>query len=129
MNPAVDNGFNARVRRDEPMSRHTSWHVGGPAEVFFTPRDREDLTAFLRELPAGIPIHWIGLGSNLLVRDGGLPGVVVSTRGTLDVLERVGGGADEGEVVLAGVDDAVGDGPGRCSDPACPVAGRCRPEK
>ena len=89
MNPAVDNGFDARVRREEPMSRHTSWHVGGPAEVFFTPRDREDLTAFLRELPAGIPIHWIGLGSNLLVRDGGLPGVVVSTRGTLDALERL----------------------------------------
>ena len=55
------------------MSRHTSWHVGGPAEVFFNPRDRSDLAAFLRALPDDVPIHWVGLGSNLLVRDGGLP--------------------------------------------------------
>jgi UDP-N-acetylmuramate dehydrogenase len=86
---AVAKEFNARVRRDEPLSRHTSWHVGGPAEVFFSPRDAKDLTAFLRAVPAGVPIHWIGLGSNLLVRDGGLRGVVVSTHGTLDALERL----------------------------------------
>ena len=60
--------FATRVRRDEPLSRHTSWHVGGPAEVFFNPRDREDLASFLRALPAEVPIHWIGLGSNMLVR-------------------------------------------------------------
>jgi len=77
------------VRRDEPLSRHTSWHVGGPAEVFFNPRDREELAAFLRAAPTDVPIHWIGLGSNLLVRDGGLRGIVISTHGTLDVLERL----------------------------------------
>ena len=71
------------------MSRHTSWHVGGPAEVFFNPRDRTDLTAFLRMLPADVPIYWVGLGSNLLVRDGGMPGVVISTHGALDRLERI----------------------------------------
>jgi UDP-N-acetylmuramate dehydrogenase len=81
--------FSLRVRRAEPLSRHTSWHVGGPAEVFFNPRDRADLASFLRALPAGVPIHWIGLGSNLLVRDGGLPGVVISSHGTLDALSRV----------------------------------------
>jgi UDP-N-acetylmuramate dehydrogenase len=81
--------FSVRVRRAEPMSRHTSWHVGGPAEVFFNPRDRADLASFLRTLAPGVPIHWIGLGSNLLVRDGGLPGVVISTHGTLDSLARV----------------------------------------
>ena len=43
----------ARVRRDEPMSQHTSWHVGGPADVFFTPRDRADLAAFLRAAARG----------------------------------------------------------------------------
>jgi UDP-N-acetylmuramate dehydrogenase len=89
MTVAVAAAFSARVRRAEPLSRHTSWHVGGPAEVFFNPRDRADLAAFLRGLPAGVPIHWIGLGSNLLVRDGGLPGVVISTHGTLDTLQRV----------------------------------------
>jgi UDP-N-acetylmuramate dehydrogenase len=86
---AVAAGFDARVRRREPLSRHTSWHVGGPAEVFFNPRDRADLAAFLRGLPDGVPIYWIGLGSNLLVRDGGIPGVVISTHGTLDSLERL----------------------------------------
>ena len=86
---ALTSDFSTRVRRGEPLSRHTSWHVGGPAEVFFNPRDRLELAAFLRSLPAGVPIYWIGLGSNLLVRDGGLPGVVISTHGTLDALERL----------------------------------------
>jgi len=89
MNVALAPEYSARVRRAEPLSRHTSWHVGGPAEVFFNPRDVADLAAFLRALPAGTPIHWIGLGSNLLVRDGGLPGVVISTHGTLDTLARL----------------------------------------
>jgi UDP-N-acetylmuramate dehydrogenase len=91
MSFAVAPEFSARVRRNEPLSRHTSWHVGGPAEVFFNPRDVADLAAFLRAAPAGAPIHWIGLGSNLLVRDGGLEGIVISTPGGLDELERLNG--------------------------------------
>jgi UDP-N-acetylmuramate dehydrogenase len=70
------------------MSKHTSWHVGGPAEVYFNPKDRDELTSFLRKLDAHVPVYWVGLGSNLLVRDGGLDGVVISTHGTLDRLER-----------------------------------------
>ena len=93
--------FSTRVRRDEPLSRHTSWHVGGPAEVFFNPRNREDLAAFLRAAPAGVPIHWIGLGSNLLVRDGGLTGIVISTHGTLDSLERLSETTVRGEAGVA----------------------------
>jgi UDP-N-acetylmuramate dehydrogenase len=83
---AVAEEFMPRVKRDEPMTRHTSWHVGGPAEVFFTPRDRVDLASFLRSLPQDVPVYWVGLGSNLLVRDGGLRGVVVETHGALDRL-------------------------------------------
>jgi UDP-N-acetylmuramate dehydrogenase len=86
---AVAPEFMPRVRRAESMSRHTSWHVGGPAEVFFNPRDRQDLAAFLRSLPSDVPVHWIGLGSNVLVRDGGLPGVVIATYDALEQLERV----------------------------------------
>ena len=86
---AVAPEFLVRVRRDEPLSRHTSWHVGGPAEVFFNPRDRAELAAFLLTPPLDVPIPFIGLGSNLLVRDGGLKGIVVSTHGTLDVLTRI----------------------------------------
>jgi UDP-N-acetylmuramate dehydrogenase len=89
MTLAVAAEFSVRVRRQEPLSRHTSWHVGGPAELFFNPHDRAELAAFLRTLPAGVPISWIGLGSNLLVRDGGVRGVVISTHGTLDELTRL----------------------------------------
>ncbi|HTC44357.1 MAG TPA: UDP-N-acetylmuramate dehydrogenase [Steroidobacteraceae bacterium] len=81
--------FLPRVRRHEPMSRHTSWHAGGAAEIYFTPRDRADLRAFLGTVPAGTPIHFLGLGSNLLVRDGGIRGVVVATQEALLRLERL----------------------------------------
>ena len=81
--------YAARVRRDEPMSRHTSWHVGGPADYWFEPQDRTDLMAFMRALPGDLPVHWVGLGSNLLVRDGGLRGVVIATHGALSRLDRL----------------------------------------
>jgi UDP-N-acetylmuramate dehydrogenase len=87
---AVAKEFLPRIRRNEPMSRHTSWHVGGPAEIYFTPGDRADLAAFLRSVPAEVPVCWVGLGSNLLVRDGGIAGVVISAHGTLGRLERAG---------------------------------------
>lgn len=80
--------FSGRLALDEPMSRHTSWHVGGPAEVFFEPRDRTDLADFLRALPTDAPLWWVGLGSNLLVRDGGLRGAVISLHGALSSLDR-----------------------------------------
>ena len=77
------------LRHDEPMSRHTSWRVGGPAETFFVPASIDDLSAFLAELDRSTPIFWHGVGSNLLVRDGGLPGVVISATKMLRTLERV----------------------------------------
>ncbi len=81
--------FSARVLHDVPMSKHTSWHVGGPADLFFTPRDGMDLAAFMRQLRPEVPLLWIGLGSNLLVRDGGIRGAVISTHGALGALERL----------------------------------------
>ncbi len=86
---ALPPDFDARVLKGEPMSRHTSWHVGGPADLFFTPRDTDDLGEFLRSLDPQTPILWIGLGSNLLVRDGGIRGAVIDTHGVFDTLERV----------------------------------------
>lgn len=80
--------FAVRVKRDEAMSRHTSWHAGGPADLFFAPADRAELSRFLAALPPTVPVHWLGLGSNLLVRDGGLRGVVIATQGVLGRLER-----------------------------------------
>ena len=82
--------FQPHVRFDEPLSRHTSWHVGGPADAFYTPTSAEELARFLGALPGEVPVHWLGLGSNVLVRDGGLRGVVVSLHLGIDRLERNG---------------------------------------
>jgi UDP-N-acetylmuramate dehydrogenase len=100
MNFTLPPEFASRVRFGELLSRHTSWHVGGPADVFFLPRDRADLVAFLKVLPPAVPLLWLGLGSNLLVRDGGVRGVVVSTRDALTALERRG---ERGVYAEAGV--------------------------
>ena len=100
MTLAIDPRFQSQVLRDEPMSRHTSWHVGGPADVFFMPRDRAQLVEFLRALPRDVPLLWLGLGSNLLVRDGGVRGVVIATQDALTSLERRG---DHDIYVEAGV--------------------------
>jgi UDP-N-acetylmuramate dehydrogenase len=81
--------FAARVLQNVSMAKHTSWHVGGPADLFFTPRDAMDLGAFVRHLPPDVPLLWIGLGSNLLVRDGGIRGAVISMHGALGALERL----------------------------------------
>lgn len=77
------------VRVNEPMSKHTSWRVGGPAESFFVPNSIEDLSQFLANLHPDIPVFWFGVGSNLLVRDGGIPGVVISASRILRDLVRV----------------------------------------
>jgi len=88
MKLALAADFNGRVRYDEPMSSHTSWHAGGPADVLFAPRDIDDLSAFLRALPADVALFWVGLGSNLLVREGGIRGVVIATPGAFTRIER-----------------------------------------
>lgn len=66
------------VRIDEPLKRHTSWRIGGPADVLVAPRDLESLKAcIVRAHEAGIPYFILGRGSNLLVRDGGIRGLVI----------------------------------------------------
>lgn len=70
-------GLRGQLRRVEPMARHVSWRCGGPAERCYAPADLDDLSAFLAQLPAGEPLLFVGLGSNLLVRDGGWRGTVV----------------------------------------------------
>ncbi|HSA88449.1 MAG TPA: UDP-N-acetylmuramate dehydrogenase [Burkholderiales bacterium] len=65
------------LRRDEPMGRHVTWRTGGAADRFYVPADLDDLAAFLRQLPPQEPLLFVGLGSNLLVRDGGWRGTAV----------------------------------------------------
>ena len=80
------NRESSHLSYDEPMSRHTSWRIGGTADVFFRPASVAELTDFLAGLEEGQNILWIGLGSNLLVRDGGVRGVVICT---LDLASRI----------------------------------------
>ena len=90
MNIDIDSTlFRGELREQEPMSRHTSWKTGGDAEYFYVPADSEDLSVFMSGLPSDMPVTWVGLGSNLLVRDGGLSGVVVSVIGVLNELECI----------------------------------------
>jgi UDP-N-acetylmuramate dehydrogenase len=81
--------LHGELRVKEPMSKHTSWRVGGAAESFFVPTSLDDLSAFLQELDPNVPVFWFGVGSNLLVRDGGIPGVVISASRILTDLERI----------------------------------------
>ena len=90
-------GLRGELRRREPMAGHVSWRAGGVAQTAYFPADLDDLVGFLRSLPAGEPLHMTGLGSNLLVRDGGLRGTVVFTHRALreirlDHLGALGGG-------------------------------------
>ena len=105
-------GLRGELRRDEPMSRHTSWRAGGTAERAYFPANLGDFVAYLRSLPAGEPVHVTGLGSNLLVRDGGLRGSVIFTHRALREMRLDHMGARGGGIYAeAGV--------------ACPKAARC----
>ena len=70
-------GLRGKLARHAPLAKHTSWRAGGPADTLYVPADRDDLAAFLRQLPATEPLTVLGLGSNTLVRDGGVRGTVV----------------------------------------------------
>jgi UDP-N-acetylmuramate dehydrogenase len=80
---AIEHGLRGTLKRDEPMARHVSWRAGGAARLFYQPVDVDDLCAFLRAFPAPQPVLFVGLGSNLLVRDGGFDGAVVLTHHAL----------------------------------------------
>jgi UDP-N-acetylmuramate dehydrogenase len=84
-----DVGKHAEPLRNEPMRRHTSWRVGGPADLFYEPSSVAQLQEILASLPRRAPLLWVGLGSNLLVRDGGLRGTVIATGALPRELERL----------------------------------------
>ncbi|MBL4851660.1 MAG: UDP-N-acetylmuramate dehydrogenase [Gammaproteobacteria bacterium] len=89
-----------QLRLDEPMQGHTSWRVGGTADRFYQPADIDDLANFLRQTEPSEPLYWIGLGSNLLVRDGGLHGTAIALFGVLDKMQLL---ANDVVAVEAGV--------------------------
>lgn len=79
------------LTRDASLARYTSWRCGGPADRLYVPAGRADLAAFVRQLPADEPLTVIGLGSNLLVRDGGIRGTVIALHAALGELALANG--------------------------------------
>lgn len=81
-------GLRGEYREREPLARHSSWRVGGPADRWYEPADIADLCDFLAQLPEHEPVTLLGLGSNLLVRDGGIRGTVICTSelGDIEIL-------------------------------------------
>ena len=86
---------------NEPLARHTSWRVGGPADRCYKPADLADLTQFLQQLPGNEPLVFVGLGSNLLVRDAGVRGTVILTSGALQQLKLEADGQVRAEAGVA----------------------------
>src|SRR5260370_23162366 len=86
-----------RLLANQSLAELTWFRVGGPAQVLFTPSDEDDLAYFLARLPRELPLYVVGVGSNLIVRDGGMPGVVIrlSPRG-------FGEASADGDIVSAG---------------------------
>ena len=103
-----------RMSEAAPLAGITWFRVGGPAEVMFRPADMQDLTDFLAAKPANVPVTVIGVASNLLVRDGGVPGVVIRLgRAFAEVAVRdrivyAGAGALDGNVALAAAEAGLG---------------------
>ncbi len=80
-------GLRGTLHCDEPMARHVSWRAGGSARCTYAPADLDDMAVFLRGLPDAEPVCMVGLGSNLLVRDGGYGGTVIFTHWALREVE------------------------------------------
>jgi UDP-N-acetylmuramate dehydrogenase len=93
LEPLRFTGLRGQLRRGEPLARHTSWRCGGAADAAYVPADREDLAVFVRQLPDDEPVTVVGLGSNLLVRDGGVRGTVLLMHAALNEL-----GFDDGRI-------------------------------
>ncbi len=85
----VNHAYKGTLLNNEPLAKYTSWRVGGPAQRMYIPENKADLIDFVAGLPAGEPVYWIGLGSNLLVRDGGVRGTVINTRSRLKEMRLI----------------------------------------
>ncbi|WP_417790532.1 UDP-N-acetylmuramate dehydrogenase [Terasakiella pusilla] len=103
-----------RLSANAPLDKVTWFRVGGPAEVMFRPEDADDLALFIKNKPQDVPVTFLGVGSNLLVRDGGIPGVVVrlgrnfaqiSVEGDQVI---AGAGALDGNVAKVALENSLG---------------------
>jgi len=86
MNIKQNQNLRGELLRNEPMAKHTSWRVGGVANIFYKPADIDDLCLFLSLQDEVINITFVGLGSNLLVRDSGVDGIIICTSSVLNTI-------------------------------------------
>ena len=115
LSPALE-GIRGRLVTDAPMETITWFRAGGPADLLFQPADEDDLAAFLKALPAEVPLTIVGIGSNLLVREAGVRGVVVRLSakgfGSVEVTGenrlRVGAAAPDKRVAAAALEAGIG---------------------
>ncbi len=89
INELKDNKFHGKLGFGVSLARYTSWKVGGAAEILYQPEDLVDLQNYFQTLDASVPVTWLGRGTNVLVRDGGIRGVVIAIQGCIDKLEKL----------------------------------------
>jgi len=101
----MDTKFSGILLYNESLAPYTSWHIGGMAKQYFRPRDKQDLINFMQGLAVDEPLFWLGLGSNVLIRDNGFAGTVIHTLKMLENIEVIEHRDSEGLVidVAAGV--------------------------
>lgn len=78
-----------RLLHNASLAEYNSWRVGGPADILYCPADIDDISHFMRQLPQNMPLLWLGLGSNMLIRDGGVEGAVLVTQGVLNGISQL----------------------------------------
>ncbi len=109
----IPDSFKDRIRENADLSKTNWFRVGGPAQYLFKPESAEDLSAFLKALPGSVPVTALGVGSNLIVRDGGIDGVVIKLgRGFVDIEVKgdtviAGGGALDIHVAATARDNGI----------------------
>lgn len=119
--PAFNNGLldrlppvRGRLSANAPLDKVTWFRVGGPAEIMFRPEDADDLAQFIKNKPKDVPVTFLGVGSNLLVRDGGIPGVVIRLGRNFAQIHVdgdqivAGAGALDGNVAKVALDNSLG---------------------
>ena len=84
----LNNKIRGKLESNISLARFTSWKVGGEAEIVFQPEDLTDLQNYMQTLDASVPITWLGRGTNVLVRDGGVRGVVIAIQGCINALGK-----------------------------------------
>jgi len=93
---SLNQSFHGQLLQHEPLAKYTSWRVGGEAERLYIPLDKQDLQLFLASLADDEPVLWLGLGSNVLIRDGGVKGTVINTKGKVKQMRLL----DDGHVYV-----------------------------